>query len=101
MRAEGESYNEIAEELGRSKADIYRVCMALGCAPDQAAPLLVSVVLHVPTPARANSRAGIETDVSRQRACRNGPGIGCGWFRRLLQEWRCRLPQKRLREGMS
>jgi hypothetical protein len=55
MRAEGESYNEIAEELGRSKADIYRVCMALGCAPDQAAPLLVSVVLHVPTPARAVS----------------------------------------------
>jgi DNA invertase Pin-like site-specific DNA recombinase len=37
MRAGGDSYNEIAEELGRSKADIYRVCMALGCAPDQAA----------------------------------------------------------------
>ena len=37
MRAGGDSYNEIAEELGRSKADIYRVCMALGCASDQAA----------------------------------------------------------------
>jgi DNA invertase Pin-like site-specific DNA recombinase len=35
MRAGGDSYNEIAEELGRSKADIYRVCMALGCASDQ------------------------------------------------------------------
>ncbi len=37
MRASGDSYNEIAEALGRSKADIYRVCMTLGCAPDQAA----------------------------------------------------------------
>jgi len=33
MRADGDSYGEIAEELGRSKGDIYRVCMALGCSP--------------------------------------------------------------------
>jgi len=29
---EGQSYSEIANELGRSKSDIYRVCMTLGCA---------------------------------------------------------------------
>src|SRR5664279_4353088 len=37
LRAEGESYAEIAEALCRTKSDIYRVCMALGCAPDQGA----------------------------------------------------------------
>ena len=31
MRADGDSYGEIAEGLGRTKSDIYRVCMALGC----------------------------------------------------------------------
>jgi DNA invertase Pin-like site-specific DNA recombinase len=31
MRAAGESYGEIADALGRSKADIYRVCMTLNC----------------------------------------------------------------------
>jgi len=31
MRADGDSYGEIANVLGRSKADIYRVCMTLGC----------------------------------------------------------------------
>lgn len=31
MRAEGQSYGEIADELGRAKSDIYRVCMTLGC----------------------------------------------------------------------
>jgi DNA invertase Pin-like site-specific DNA recombinase len=31
MRAEGDSYGEIAVALGRSKADVYRVCMTLGC----------------------------------------------------------------------
>jgi DNA invertase Pin-like site-specific DNA recombinase len=31
MRADGDSYGEIAEALGRSKADVYRVCMTLGC----------------------------------------------------------------------
>ena len=36
MRADGESYGEIAEALGRTKSDIYRVCMTLGCQPDGA-----------------------------------------------------------------
>jgi len=36
MRAEGESYGEIAEALGRTKSDIYRVCMTLGCQPEGA-----------------------------------------------------------------
>ena len=31
LRAEGQSYGEIAEELGRSKADVYRVAATLGC----------------------------------------------------------------------
>lgn len=31
LRAEGQSYGEIAEELGRSKSDVYRVCVTLGC----------------------------------------------------------------------
>lgn len=32
LRSEGQSYAEIGEELGRSKSDIYRVCMTLDCA---------------------------------------------------------------------
>src|ERR1035438_6888778 len=36
MRAEGDSYGEIADALGRSKADVYRVCMTLGCQSDRA-----------------------------------------------------------------
>jgi DNA invertase Pin-like site-specific DNA recombinase len=32
MRDEGQSYREIAEELGRSTMDVYRVGMTLGCA---------------------------------------------------------------------
>jgi DNA invertase Pin-like site-specific DNA recombinase len=31
MRTEGDSYAEIADALGRTKSDIYRVCMILGC----------------------------------------------------------------------
>jgi len=31
MRTEGESYAEIADALNRTKSDIYRVCMTLGC----------------------------------------------------------------------
>jgi len=31
LRDEGQSYGEIAGELGRSKSDVYRVCMTLGC----------------------------------------------------------------------
>jgi hypothetical protein len=34
MRGEGQSYGEIAEELGRSKADVYRVATTLGCESD-------------------------------------------------------------------
>jgi DNA invertase Pin-like site-specific DNA recombinase len=33
LRDEGQSYGEIAAELNRSKSDIYRVCMILGCSP--------------------------------------------------------------------
>jgi DNA invertase Pin-like site-specific DNA recombinase len=36
MRGEGQSYGEIAEELGRSKADVFRVASALGCESDPA-----------------------------------------------------------------
>jgi hypothetical protein len=36
MRAEGDSYGEIADALGRTKSDIYRVCMTLGYEPDAA-----------------------------------------------------------------
>ena len=36
MRAEGDSYGEIAEALGRTKSDIYRICITLGCQPDGA-----------------------------------------------------------------
>jgi DNA invertase Pin-like site-specific DNA recombinase len=32
LRDEGQSYGEIGIELGRSKSDVYRVCMTLGCA---------------------------------------------------------------------
>jgi DNA invertase Pin-like site-specific DNA recombinase len=31
MRADGESYGEIADALGRTKSDIYRVCITLRC----------------------------------------------------------------------
>src|SRR5271167_3068115 len=31
MRADGESYTEIGDALGRSRSDIRRVCMTLGC----------------------------------------------------------------------
>jgi DNA invertase Pin-like site-specific DNA recombinase len=31
LRDEGQSYTEIADELGRSKSDIARVCQTLGC----------------------------------------------------------------------
>jgi putative DNA-invertase from lambdoid prophage Rac len=33
MRADGDSFTEIAEELGRSRSDIARTCTALNCAP--------------------------------------------------------------------
>ena len=34
MRADGDSYGEIAEALDRTKSDIYRICMTLGCQAD-------------------------------------------------------------------
>ena len=33
LRDAGESYKDIADELGRSKSDVYRVCMTLNCSP--------------------------------------------------------------------
>jgi DNA invertase Pin-like site-specific DNA recombinase len=33
LRDEGQSYREIADELGRSVMDVHRVAMTLGCAP--------------------------------------------------------------------
>src|SRR6516162_11159861 len=38
LRDEGQSYREIAEELGRSTMDIYRVCMTLGCSEPTSQP---------------------------------------------------------------
>lgn len=31
LRDEGQSYREIAEELGRSTMDVHRIAMTLGC----------------------------------------------------------------------
>jgi len=36
MRSEGQSYGEIADKLGRSKADVYRVATTLECQSDPA-----------------------------------------------------------------
>jgi hypothetical protein len=33
LREDGQSYQEIADELGRSKTNIAKVCNLLGCAP--------------------------------------------------------------------
>ena len=41
LRDEGQSYSEIADELGRSKADIGRVCQTLGCSSASSAPALL------------------------------------------------------------
>jgi uncharacterized protein YerC len=38
---EGQSYQEIADELGRSKADIARVCQTLGCSSAASASSLI------------------------------------------------------------
>ena len=43
MRADGDSYGEIAEALGRSKADVYRVCMTLGCVEPSNVPVNLTV----------------------------------------------------------
>jgi len=42
MRIVGDSYNKIADAMGRSKADIYRVCMTPGCEAGQTTSPLVS-----------------------------------------------------------
>ena len=39
LREDGQSYQEIADELGRSKSDIARVCQTLGCAWDRTSSL--------------------------------------------------------------
>jgi DNA invertase Pin-like site-specific DNA recombinase len=41
MRDDGQSYQEIADELGRSRADIARVCVALNCSSSSAPVMLV------------------------------------------------------------
>jgi DNA invertase Pin-like site-specific DNA recombinase len=38
LREDGQSYQEIADELGRSKADIGRVCAALNCSSAASQP---------------------------------------------------------------
>jgi DNA invertase Pin-like site-specific DNA recombinase len=43
MRADGDSYSEIAEALGRSKADVYRVCMTLGCSEPTNRPVSLTL----------------------------------------------------------
>jgi DNA invertase Pin-like site-specific DNA recombinase len=40
LRHEGKSYQEIVDELGRSKADIARVCQTLGCSPASSEPVM-------------------------------------------------------------
>lgn len=41
LRDEGQSYSDIADELGRSRSDIARVCQALCCAPAVQAQTMV------------------------------------------------------------
>ena len=41
MRDDGQSLQEIADELGRNKQDIYRVVSALNCAPQAATPTMM------------------------------------------------------------
>lgn len=41
MRDDGQSYQEIADELGRSRADIGRVCAALNCSQTDSAPVML------------------------------------------------------------
>jgi DNA invertase Pin-like site-specific DNA recombinase len=41
LRDDGQSYQDIADELGRSRADIARVCASLGCSPASSAPVML------------------------------------------------------------
>ena len=43
LREDGQSYQEIADELGRSKTNIHKRCNALGCAPQATAPSTMMV----------------------------------------------------------
>ena len=43
MRADGDSYGEIAEALDRTKSDIYRVCMTLGCSEPANPPVSLTL----------------------------------------------------------
>jgi DNA invertase Pin-like site-specific DNA recombinase len=43
LRDDGQSYQEIADELGRSRADIHRVCVTLGCSPSASTPSLTLI----------------------------------------------------------
>jgi DNA invertase Pin-like site-specific DNA recombinase len=42
LREDGQSYGEIADELGRSRSDIARVCQTLGCAPASSASVMLT-----------------------------------------------------------
>jgi len=41
LRDEGQSYQEIADELGRSRSDIHRVCATLGCSLAASTPVML------------------------------------------------------------
>jgi DNA invertase Pin-like site-specific DNA recombinase len=41
LREDGQSLQEIADELGRNKQDIYRVCNALNCSSVSSAPVML------------------------------------------------------------
>jgi DNA invertase Pin-like site-specific DNA recombinase len=41
LREDGQSYTEIADELGRSRSDIARVCQTLGCSPASSEPVML------------------------------------------------------------
>jgi DNA invertase Pin-like site-specific DNA recombinase len=42
LREDGQSYQDIADELGRSRSDIHRVCVTLGCASAPAQSMILS-----------------------------------------------------------
>ena len=41
LREEGQSMQEIADELGRSKTNIHKLCNALGCASQESKPIMM------------------------------------------------------------
>jgi DNA invertase Pin-like site-specific DNA recombinase len=42
LREDGQSYQDIADELGRSRSDIHRVCQTLNCSPASSEPVMLS-----------------------------------------------------------